>query len=45
VHVICHSHDDVGWLMDPEEYYKDKVQDILTSVVLALVEDTNRKFT
>lgn len=44
IHIVCHSHDDVGWLMTPEQYYNNKVREIITSVVEALKKDPKRKF-
>jgi hypothetical protein len=44
VHFVCHSHDDVGWQMPPEEYFKYKVNDIITNVVKALKKDPKRRF-
>ncbi len=52
VHVVAHTHDDVGWLKNPDEYYygaKNNIQNagvqyILDSVIPALVENPERKF-
>jgi alpha-mannosidase len=44
VHIIPHSHDDVGWQVPPEIYYQTKVVYIITSVVKALLADPKRKF-
>jgi len=52
VHVVPHSHDDVGWLKTLDEYYygssnvidNGSVQYILDSVVAALQVDPTRKF-
>ena len=44
VHMVAHSHDDVGWLMTAEEYYQSQVVNILNSVILALLENSERKF-
>jgi hypothetical protein len=43
-HVVSHSHDDVGWINTPEEYYEMKVRTIITSVVNSLLESPSRKF-
>jgi hypothetical protein len=53
VHIVAHTHDDVGWLKTVEEYYFGKnqtiqqahVESILTSVMEALVANPNRTFT
>jgi hypothetical protein len=53
VHVVPHSHDDVGWLKTVEQYYfglnmtiqNASVQDIIDSVVMALLENPSRTFT
>jgi lysosomal alpha-mannosidase len=43
-HVVCHSHDDVGWLNTPEEYFDERVNTIISTVVQALVDNPERKF-
>lgn len=53
VHLITHSHDDVGWLKTPFEYYsgtnsimkKASVERILDNVVVELHKDPTRTFT
>jgi len=53
VHIVPHTHDDVGWLKTVEQYYYGlnqsiqhaHVQSILTTVVQALVANPNRTFT
>ncbi|KAL3927906.1 MAG: hypothetical protein SGBAC_012884, partial [Bacillariaceae sp.] len=53
VHVVPHTHDDVGWLKTVEQYYYGLnntiqgvcVKDILDSVVASLLEDESRTFT
>uniref|UniRef100_A0A6V7QUP3 Alpha-mannosidase n=1 Tax=Ananas comosus var. bracteatus TaxID=296719 RepID=A0A6V7QUP3_ANACO len=52
VHLVPHTHDDVGWLKTVDQYYVGSnnsiqgacVQNVLDSVVEALVADKNRKF-
>jgi len=52
VHIIAHSHDDVGWLKTVDEYYtgfnqsrqEAGVQYIIDNVINLLLEDENRKF-
>ncbi|XP_050232390.1 alpha-mannosidase At3g26720 isoform X1 [Mercurialis annua] len=52
VHLVPHSHDDVGWLKTVDQYYFGGnnslrgacVQNVLDSVISSLFEDKNRKF-
>eukprot|EP01132_Coremiostelium_polycephalum_P000662 gene662-821_t len=44
IHLVCHSHDDSGWIRTFEEYYYESVFDILTSTVESLIENPKRKF-
>ncbi|KAF8035454.1 hypothetical protein BT93_C1469 [Corymbia citriodora subsp. variegata] len=52
VHLVPHSHDDVGWLKTIDQYYVGSnnsiqgacVENVLDSVVEALARDPNRKF-
>ncbi|KAI3420667.1 VWFA domain-containing protein [Psidium guajava] len=52
VHLVPHSHDDVGWLKTVDQYYVGSnnsiqgacVENVLDSVIEALVRDPNRKF-
>ncbi|KAH9329200.1 hypothetical protein KI387_001308, partial [Taxus chinensis] len=52
VHLVAHTHDDVGWLKTVDQYFVGSnnsiqgaaVQYILDSVLSALQEDKNRKF-
>lgn len=53
VHLIAHSHDDVGWLKTPDEYYYGAnnsiqhagVQYIYDTVMSSLLANPNRQFT
>lgn len=52
VHLVPHSHDDVGWLKTVDQYYVGAnnsirgacVQNVIDSVISSLLEDKNRKF-
>ncbi|KAJ8951627.1 hypothetical protein NQ318_012297 [Aromia moschata] len=44
VHIVAHSHDDVGWLYTVDEYYYNKVQFIISSVVSALQDHPERRY-
>ncbi|XP_060195923.1 alpha-mannosidase-like isoform X1 [Lycium barbarum] len=52
VHLVAHSHDDVGWLKTVDQYYVGSnnsiqgacVENVLDSVVMSLRRDPNRKF-
>lgn len=52
VHLVAHTHDDVGWLKTVDQYYVGSnnsiqgacVQNVLDSMVSALLADKNRKF-
>ncbi|XP_012143157.2 lysosomal alpha-mannosidase II isoform X2 [Megachile rotundata] len=52
IHLVAHTHDDVGWLKTVDQYYfgsrttiqKAGVQYILDSVIQALLADPQRKF-
>ncbi|KAJ8951629.1 hypothetical protein NQ318_012299 [Aromia moschata] len=43
VHLVPHSHDDVGWLKTVDQYYYYEVQYILSSVTSALLENPDRR--
>jgi lysosomal alpha-mannosidase len=45
IHVIAHSHDDVGWIKTVDGYYEEDVTHIITNVVQSLGKNPNRKFT
>jgi len=52
VHIVPHSHDDVGWLKTVDQYYyganntiqHSNVNSIISATVLALLEDPSRRF-
>ncbi|KFM74952.1 Lysosomal alpha-mannosidase, partial [Stegodyphus mimosarum] len=44
VHIICHTHDDVGWVHTVDTYYHMWVREIITSVINNLMQNENRKF-
>ncbi|XP_077252285.1 putative alpha-mannosidase At5g13980 isoform X2 [Tasmannia lanceolata] len=52
VHLVPHTHDDVGWLKTVDQYYVGSnnsiqgasVENVLDSIVPALLADKNRKF-
>ncbi|KAG0460423.1 hypothetical protein HPP92_020720 [Vanilla planifolia] len=52
VHLVPHSHDDVGWLKTIDQYYVGSnnsiqgacVQNVLDSIVVALLKNPQRKF-
>ncbi|GJP75498.1 hypothetical protein CLOP_g5937 [Closterium sp. NIES-67] len=44
VHLIAHSHDDLGWVKTIDEYYIDQVQYIIETVVDQLSDNPDRKF-
>ncbi|CAI5465089.1 unnamed protein product [Closterium sp. Yama58-4] len=44
VHIVAHSHDDMGWLSTVDQYYAEKVASIIDSVVANLEANPDRKF-
>ncbi|XAR73763.1 Alpha-mannosidase [Bertholletia excelsa] len=52
VHLVPHTHDDVGWLKTIDQYYVGSnnsiqgacVENVLDSVVMSLLKDPNRRF-
>ncbi|XP_055875699.1 lysosomal alpha-mannosidase-like isoform X2 [Biomphalaria glabrata] len=44
VHLVPHTHDDVGWLMTVDQYYYKEVQFILDGVIPELAADPNKRF-
>ncbi|XP_054161157.1 lysosomal alpha-mannosidase-like [Oppia nitens] len=45
IHIIAHSHDDVGWMSTVDGYYNTDTKYIITNVVKALVANRERRFT
>uniref|UniRef100_A0A1I8FAC3 Alpha-mann_mid domain-containing protein n=1 Tax=Macrostomum lignano TaxID=282301 RepID=A0A1I8FAC3_9PLAT len=45
LHIVPHTHDDVGWLRTVDQYYYYRVQFILDNVIRELSLDSKRKFT
>ena len=45
LHIVPHSHDDVGWMKTANDYYMDSVRHIITNVVVELSKDSSRRFT
>ena len=44
VHICPHTHDDTGWQITVDQYYYERVQFILDTVVEKLAADPNRRF-
>ena len=52
IHVVPHSHDDVGWLKTVDQYFDGSRKDVqftnvraeLSTIVDALLDDPKRKF-
>jgi lysosomal alpha-mannosidase len=44
VHLVPHTHDDVGWLKTVDQYYYDEVQYILDTVIDELLVNPTRRF-
>lgn len=44
VHIVCHSHNDVGWTETPDVIYNEYVQEIYSSVTAALHKSRDRKY-
>ncbi len=45
IHVIAHSHDDVGYIKNVDEYYEQDIKHIITNVVQSLSKSSKRTFT
>jgi hypothetical protein len=45
IHLIPHTHDDVGWMRTVDDYYNFEVRNIINNVVKSLQVSPNRKFT
>ena len=44
VHIVPHSHQDVGWIKSAEEYYEQQVRHIYHNVIAAMALDPQRTF-
>jgi hypothetical protein len=44
VHLVPHSHDDVGWLLTVDQYFDETVSYMLDTVVQSLADDPHRTF-
>lgn len=44
IHIVAHTHDDVGWLKTVDQYYNQDVRFILDSVIAALLKDPTKRF-
>ncbi|XP_037554961.2 lysosomal alpha-mannosidase [Dermacentor silvarum] len=44
VHVLCHSHNDAGWLRSVDSIYNDSVRSIYDTVLEALEENSKRRY-
>lgn len=44
IHLVAHSHDDVGWISTADGYYDSSVRDIITNVVKSLQANPQRRF-
>ena len=44
IHIVPHSHDDVGWLKTADDYYREEVYHVLTNTVSALAINKDRRF-
>lgn len=44
IHIISHSHDDVGWLKTPDGYFDEDVQILLSNVMVSLGKNSKRRF-
>jgi len=45
IHVISHSHDDVGYIKTVDGYYEEDIKHIISNVVQSLGKNSNRTFT
>ena len=43
--MVCHSHQDAGWIYTIDEFYKNQVDWILNSVTEALEKNHERRYT
>lgn len=44
IHLVPHTHDDVGWLKTVNGYFNDEVNSILDTVIDMLIKNKDRKF-
>ena len=50
IHIVAHSHDDVGWLLSAQQYYdgcntpNSGVRNIITTMVQALLKNPSRRY-
>jgi len=45
LHLIEHTHDDVGWIKTTPDYYTSEVRNILDVATQGLTENSDRRFT
>ncbi|KER18351.1 hypothetical protein T265_16119, partial [Opisthorchis viverrini] len=45
IHLIAHTHDDVGWTQTVQEYYDSSVRSILDTSISTLLENESYRFT
>ncbi len=45
IHVVPHSHDDLGWTRTIDQYWNERVKGIYDSIHSTIRKDNNRTFT